>query len=98
MFQTSCLTAGQHDDPRTSTSVPKHLAQAFFLVWPQHSSGLQVYVDVRVDCIIAKVVLCQQGVLQLNTALLQLFNHLLHNAHSWTKAADLNNYLYAYYW
>jgi len=55
--EASCLTAGQHDDPRASTSIPKHLAQTLLLIGPQHSSGLQVNVDVRVDCVIAKVVL-----------------------------------------
>lgn len=72
------LTAGQHDDPGASASIPEHLAQTLFLVGPQHSGGLQVDVDVGVDRVVAKVVLGQEGVLQLNAALLQVFDHLLH--------------------
>lgn len=79
IVQNSCLTAGQHNDPGASTSVPKHLAQTFFLIWSQNRSWLQVYVDVRVDGVIAKVVLSKQRVLQLDAAFLQHFNHLLHH-------------------
>lgn len=79
MVQNSCLTAGQHNDPRASASVPKHLAQTFFLIWSQNSCRLQVYVDVWVDGVIAKVVLSKKRVLQLNATFLQHFDHLLHH-------------------
>lgn len=79
MVQNSCLTAGQHNDPRASASIPKHLAQTFFLIWSQNSCRLQVYVDVRVDGVIAKVVLGKERVLQLNAAFLQHFDHFLHH-------------------
>lgn len=74
------LTAGQHYYARSCAAISKHLAQTLLLVRPQHCGGLQVDVDVRVYGVISKVVLGQEGVLQLNTTLLQLLYHFLRHA------------------
>ena len=71
------LTARQHNDPRPRSAVSEHLSEGLLLVGPQHGHRLQVDVDVRVDGVVAEVVLGQQRVFQLDTPLLDYLNTVL---------------------
>lgn len=58
---------GKHDNPRASTPVTKHLAQAFLLIGPNDGDGLQVYVKVGIAEVISEVVFLQHGEVKFDT-------------------------------
>lgn len=48
-----------------SVPIPEHLAQARFLVRPDNCGGLEINLEVRVDGIVAEIILLQHRILEL---------------------------------
>ena len=66
-------------DTWSSTTIAKHFFERLFLIWSESGRRFQINWQIGYIFIVAKVILCQEWILQSNAPFLNFFNFLLLN-------------------